>query len=71
MQTKGIDVGVGVMVPVTAKLDKFEEHFKRGEKNSVAFKAESLEELSKLTGMPIAKPEENHRPLQRTYRAAP
>lgn len=54
MKTKGIDVGVGVMVPVTAKLDKFDEHLKRGEKNSVAFKAESLEELAKLTGMPIA-----------------
>ena len=53
MKTKGIDVGVGVMVPVTAKLDKFEEHFQRGAKNGVAFKANSVEELAKLTGMPV------------------
>ena len=54
MKTKGIDVGVGVMVPVTAKLDKFDEHFQRGVKNSVAFKANTIEELAKLTGMPVA-----------------
>ena len=53
MKTKGIDVGVGVMVPVTTRLDKFEEHFQRGAKNGVAFKANSVEELAKLTGMPV------------------
>jgi len=42
------------MVPVTTKLDKFDEHFPRGAKNSVAFKADSIDELAKLTGMPIA-----------------
>ena len=53
MKTHGIDVGVGVMVPVTAKLDKFDEHFQRGAKNSIAFKANSIDELAKLTGMPV------------------
>lgn len=53
MKTKGIDVGVGVMVPVTAKLDKFDEHFQRGQKNGIAFKANSIDELAKLTGMPV------------------
>lgn len=54
MQTKGIDVGVGVMVPVTTKLDKFENDFQRGEKAGVAFRADTLEELAKKTGMPAA-----------------
>jgi fumarate reductase flavoprotein subunit len=51
MQTHGIDVGVGVMVPVTAKLDKFEADFARAEKNGVAFKAATLDELAQKTKM--------------------
>lgn len=51
MQTHGIDLGVGVMVPVTTQLLKFEEDFKRAEANGVAFKASTLEELAKKTGM--------------------
>jgi fumarate reductase flavoprotein subunit len=51
MKTKGIDVGVGVMVPVTTKLDKFDEHFKRGEKNGIAFQALNLDELAQKTKM--------------------
>ncbi len=51
MQTHGIDVGVGVMVPVTTKLDKFDEDFKRAEGAGVAFKASTLDELAKKTGM--------------------
>jgi len=54
MQTKGIDVGVGVMVPVTTRLDKFEADFQHGEKAGVAFRAASLEELAQKTGMPVA-----------------
>lgn len=53
MQTHGIDVGVGVMVPVTTQLLKFDEHFKRAEANGVAFKADTLEELAQKTGMDI------------------
>ena len=51
MQTHGIDVGVGVMVPVTTKLAKFDEDFARAEKNGVAFKAASLDELAQKTKM--------------------
>lgn len=51
MQNHGIDVGVGVMVPVTTKLVKFGEDFARGEKNGVAFKAATLDELAQKTKM--------------------
>lgn len=52
--THGIDVGVGVMVPVTAKLTKFDEDFARAEKNGVAFKAATLDELAQKTKMDAA-----------------
>lgn len=51
MKTKGIDVGVGVMVPVTTRLDKFDADFARGEKNGIAFKAATLDELAQKTKM--------------------
>lgn len=54
MQTHGIDVGVGVMVPVTTKLDKFEADFAKAQANGVAFKANSLDGLAKLTAMDAA-----------------
>jgi fumarate reductase flavoprotein subunit len=51
MVEEGIDVGVGVMVPVATKLDRFEEDFKKGEANGKAFKADTLKELARKTGM--------------------
>ncbi len=48
---KGIDLGVGVMVPVGTKLDKFDEEWKEAEKDGWAVKADTLEELAKKTGM--------------------
>lgn len=54
MKTKGIDVGVGVMVPVTTRLDKFDTDFKRGEANKVAFMAATINELAAKTGMDAA-----------------
>ena len=49
--THGIDLGVGVMVPVTTKLTKFGEDFARAEKNGVAFKGATLDELAQKTKM--------------------
>lgn len=51
MVKDGIVQGVGVMIPVGAKLDKFDEHFAAGQKAGKAFKANNLKELAKLTGM--------------------
>ena len=51
MVEEGIDVGVGVMVPVATRLTKFDEDFAKGEAAGKAFKAKSLEELAKKTGM--------------------
>lgn len=51
MVEQGIDVGVGVMVPVATKLAKLEEDFAKGEKAGKAFKANSIEELAKKTDM--------------------
>ncbi len=51
MVEEGIDVGVGVMVPVATKLTNFEEDFKKGEAAGKAFKANSLKELAQKTGM--------------------
>ncbi len=48
---RGIDLGVGVMVPVGTKLNKFEEEWDAAVKAGWAFKANSLEELAKMTGM--------------------
>lgn len=51
MINHGIDVGVGVMVPVATKLEKLEADFAKGEQAGKAFKANSLEEMAKKTGM--------------------
>lgn len=51
MIDEGIDVGVGIMVPVATKLTKLEEHFSRGEKAGKAFRANSIKELAQKTGM--------------------
>ncbi len=48
---KGIDLGVGVMVPVTTKLTKFEQEWPAAEKAGWAVKADSLDALAKKTGM--------------------
>ena len=51
MKHDGIVQGVGVMVPIGAKLTKFEEEWPAAEKAGWAVKANTLEELAKKTGM--------------------
>ncbi len=48
---RGIDLGVGVMVPVATKLTNFEKEFKDAEAKGWAIKADTLDELAKKTGM--------------------
>ncbi len=48
---KGIDLGVGVMVPVATKLNKFHDEWKAAHEAGWAYKADTLDELAKLTGM--------------------
>ncbi len=48
---QGIDLGVGVMVPVGTKLTKYQEQFADAQKAGWAFKADTLEGLAKATGM--------------------
>ena len=48
---KGIDLGVGVMVPVGTKLTNFEKEWADAVKGGWAFKADTLEGLAKATGM--------------------
>lgn len=48
---EGIDLGVGVMVPVGTKLTNFQKEWDAAVKAGWAFKAETLDELAKLTGM--------------------
>lgn len=52
---EGIDLGVGVMVPVGTKLENFEKEWADAEKAGWAFKADTLEELARKTGMDPAK----------------
>lgn len=47
----GIDLGVGVMVPVATKLTKFDEEWADAVKAGWAFKANTLDELAHVTGM--------------------
>lgn len=51
VKNKGIDLGVGVMVPVATKLTKFHDEWEAAHKAGWAYKANTLEELAKLTGM--------------------
>lgn len=51
VKNKGIDLGVGVMVPVATKLTKFHDEWDAAHKAGWAYKANTLEELAKLTGM--------------------
>ena len=53
VKEKGIDLGVGVMVPVTTKLTNFEKEWPAAEKAGWAVKASSLKELAKKTGMDL------------------
>ncbi len=53
MMEDGIDVGVGVMVPVKTKLVNLEKDLERGIKKGVAFKADSIEELAKQMGVEV------------------
>ena len=55
MKNEGIDLGVGVMVPVGTKLANFEKEWADAEKAGWAFKADTLEELARKTGMDPAK----------------
>ncbi len=52
MMEKGIDVGVGVMVPVRTKLTKLEQDLERGINKGLAFKGDTIEELAKNMGVP-------------------
>ncbi|MDO5531960.1 FAD-dependent oxidoreductase [Sutterella sp.] len=51
----GIDLGVGVMVPVSTKLVNFEKEWDAAVKAGWAFKADTLDGLAKITGMDPAK----------------
>lgn len=51
---QGIDLGVGVMVPVGTKLTNYQKEFAQAEKDGWAFKASTLDELAKKTGMNAA-----------------
>ncbi len=51
MKTQGIDLGVGVMVPVATKLTKFDSEWAAAEKAGWAKKADTLDGLAKATGM--------------------
>lgn len=48
---QGIDLGVGVMVPVGTKLGNFQKEWDAAVKAGWAFKADTLEGLAKATGM--------------------
>lgn len=52
---QGIDLGVGVMVPVGTKLTNFEKEWDAAVKAGWAFKADTLDGLAKATGMDPAK----------------
>jgi len=54
-KTAGIDLGVGVMVPVATKLNKFDAEWDDAVKKGWAYKADTLEGLAKATGMDAAK----------------
>ncbi|MCB2217760.1 FAD-dependent oxidoreductase [Desulfofustis glycolicus] len=49
----GIDVGVGVMVPVKTKLANLDKDLQRGIANNVAFTADTIEGLAEKMGAPI------------------
>lgn len=65
---KGIDLGVGVMVPVGTKLTNFEKEWDAAVKGGWAFKADTLDGLAKATGMDPAKLK---RPLKLITASAP
>ncbi len=48
---RGIDLGVGVMVPVATKLVNFDKEWEAAEKAGWAIKANTLDELAQKTGM--------------------
>lgn len=52
---QGIDLGVGVMVPVGTKLSNFSKEWDEAVKAGWAFKADTLDGLAKATGMDPAK----------------
>lgn len=47
MMKEGIDIGVGVMVPVGTRLDKLEEALKKGIDNKDVIKTKTIDELAK------------------------
>ena len=52
MIEKGIDVGVGVMVPVATKLTRLNEELKRGVEKGKVFVGDSIEELARKISVP-------------------
>jgi len=50
LMTKGLDVGVGVMVPVKTKLLKLEQELERGVKKGIAYKSDTIKGLAKKIG---------------------
>lgn len=54
MMEEGIDVGVGVMVPVKTKLTNLDKELEAGMKKGVAFSAGTIEELAGKIGMDAA-----------------
>ena len=55
VKDQGIDLGVGVMVPVGTKLSNFSKEWDEAVKAGWAFKADTLDGLAKATGMDPAK----------------
>ncbi len=51
MMEQGIDVGVGVMVPVATKLTRLESDIKRGVERGFVFVASSIKELAEKIGV--------------------
>jgi len=58
MMEKGIDVGVGVLVPVTTKLTQLDEDIQRGIEKGFAFSAATVEELAAQIKVPAGTLEE-------------
>jgi len=54
MMEQGIDVGVGVMIPVRTKLTELDTELKRGVKQGLAYSANTLQGLAKEMNIPYS-----------------
>lgn len=54
MIDEGIDIGVGVMVPVGTRLDELESELEKGISQGNTFRANSIEELAGMIGVDVA-----------------